>query len=76
MHKILTYVCVATLTFAGSFLGMKIVHTEEVPPFIAVCDSDDGSGARPCIWVAEYMGDGEGTSFYMDLNGNQHNIPN
>lgn len=36
---------------------------------IHACRSDDGSGPRPCVWDAERMGDGNGTSFLVDRTG-------
>lgn len=69
-QKTLTHVAIAVLTFAASFLGMKAANTEEIPPYIAVCASDDGSGDRPCIWDAKTQGNGQGSSFFVDTNGN------
>lgn len=38
---------------------------------IAPCDSDDGSGPRPCYWDAATRGNGQGTSFTINADGTQ-----
>lgn len=39
--------------------------TPDIPP----CDSDDGSGPRPCRWDAATQGNGTGESFTIDADG-------
>lgn len=34
-----------------------------LPPLIAACDAEDGSGPKPCIWDARTRGNGKGRSF-------------
>ena len=45
--------------------------TPDPLPTIAPCDSDDGSGPRPCYWDAATRGNGQGTSFTINADGTQ-----
>jgi hypothetical protein len=74
-HRVQGLLAILTTVLAGTVI-VGINLAERADRSVARCVSDDGSGARPCVWIADdaTVGNGLGTSFLVDRNGNIHLI--
>lgn len=61
------------LTALTLVLGLALAacnHTEPDPRDLPRCQTEDSIG--PCYWDAKTQGNGNGTSFWVDKDGNVH----
>lgn len=58
----------ATSGFSGAWVPYPDAPECDPDP-IPPCESDDGSGPRPCRWDARTQGNGKGTSFTVTADG-------
>jgi hypothetical protein len=62
-------IAVSCFSFGLFIVGPLVgnTHSDAAP-----CVAEDGPG--PCYWDAQHRGNGEGTSFFMDVSGRIHHL--